>query len=243
MTANIALSKLTCLVLLAIVCGVPTSHATPMVWQLRDVTFDGGSVSGSFVYDAQTTKVLAWNIVAQGGSIDVSFADTAGCTDPSACDSAHRMFRGLPVSDEFIFTHGDSASSNASLGLVTSRPLSDGGGLVSLITGKSPGGSYLSCCESALQIEVMSGMLAAMPEPASLLCLFAGLQRSRGCNGLRAARHVCARIETAATQRAADCSLLRLLRRVALWSRCRFVWCDRRLFFLAGFGSFRRLRF
>jgi hypothetical protein len=151
-----------------------------MVWQLRDVMFDGGSVSGSFVYDAQTTKVLAWNIVAHGGSIDMSFADTAGCTDPSACDSAHRMFRGLPVGDEFIFTHGASPSSEASLSLVTSRPLSDGGGVVSLITGKPPGGSYLSCCESAVQTDVMSGMLAAVPEPASLLCLLAGIAALAG---------------------------------------------------------------
>ena len=180
MIARIARSKLTRLVLLAIVWGVPASYATPMVWQLRDVMFDGGSVSGSFIYDAQTTKVLAWNIVAHGGSIDVSFADTAGCTDPSACDSAHRMFRGLPVSDEFIFTHGDSPSSEASLSLVTSRPLSDGGGVVSLITGKPPGGSYLSCCESALQTEVMSGTLAAMPEPASLLYVLAGIAALAG---------------------------------------------------------------
>lgn len=180
MIARISLSKLTRLVLLAIVWGVPASHATPMVWQLRDVMFDGGSVSGSFVYDAQTTKVLAWNIVAHGGSIDMSFADTAGCTDPSACDSAHRMFRGLPVGDEFIFTHRASPSSEASLSLVTSRPLSDGGGVVSLITGKPLGGSYLSCCESAVQTDVMSGMLAAVPEPARLLYVLAGIAAIAG---------------------------------------------------------------
>jgi hypothetical protein len=177
MIARIALSKLAAVTLLAIVGGVPASHATPVMWQLRDVMFDGGSsASGSFIFDATTDKVLAWNIVAH----DVRFANTPGCTDPSGCDSAKLMSLGFPVSEDFIFSHGNTPGSGAFLSLVTSRPLSDSGGLVSLITGNPPGGSYLSCCESALQTELMSGMLAAMPEPASLLYVLVGIAALAG---------------------------------------------------------------
>ena len=232
MIARIALSKLTTLALLAIVCGVPASHATPMIWQLRDVMFDdGGSASGSFIYDATTDQVLAWSIVAH----DVRFASTPGCTDPSGCDSAKLVSLGFPVSEDFIFSHGNKPGSGAFLSLVTSRPLSEGGGLVSLITGKTPGGSYLSCCESALQTTVMSGMLAAILEPASLLYVLGGIAAlagmqwtSRRSSRLRAYRQ-------RGDYAAADCSLLLLLRRVAARSRCRLVLCYRRLFLLAGF--------
>jgi hypothetical protein len=45
---------------------------------------------------------------------------------------------------------------------------------VALITGAPPDSTYLSCCESTVATNLVSGVLASAPEPASLLYILAG---------------------------------------------------------------------
>jgi hypothetical protein len=161
--------------MLLIACALP-GYSAPVVWQLQDLTFaDGGSASGAFVYDAALGKVLDWNITASvdgnptfGSNVNIAFVK-------GASETAKRVQGNTPFSDDFIFSHGATPETMGFLSLVTSRPLSDKGGIVSLVTGAPPVGGYLSCCESAIQTSVISGFLATAPEPGSVLFVLIGI--------------------------------------------------------------------
>jgi hypothetical protein len=46
--------------------------ATPLTWTLQNVTFsDGGTATGSFVYDASTETVVSYSISVSGGNTTV----------------------------------------------------------------------------------------------------------------------------------------------------------------------------
>jgi hypothetical protein len=161
--------------LLLIACALP-AYSAPVIWQLHDLKFaDGGSASGSFAYDAAIGKVLDWDITASvdgnptfGNAVSIAFVK-----GPS--ESAKRVQGNTPFSDDFIFSHGATPETMGFLSLVTSRPLSDKGGIVSLVAGAAPVGGYISCCESAIQTGVISGFLATAPEPGSVLFVLIGI--------------------------------------------------------------------
>ena len=169
-------------VVFALACAVPPSLSAPLVWRLQDVKFDdGGTAFGSFTYDASIGKILDWNIVAAkhgadvfGTAIDIHFVNVPGCNDP-ACDLAQRFGGGLPPRDDFVFSHGDTPASSAFLSLSAARPLTNDPGLVSLVAEIAPAGSYLSCCENAVETGLVSGFLDSAPEPASVFCMLAGI--------------------------------------------------------------------
>src|SRR4051812_4896922 len=169
-------------VVLGLACAVPPSFSAPLVWRLQDVKFrDGGTAFGSFTYDASIGQILDWNIVAAhhgaevfGTAIDIPFVNVPNCNDP-ACDIAQRFGGGLPPRDDFVFSHGDPPASSAFLSLVAARPLTNDPGLVSLVTGIAPAGSYLSCCENDVNTSLVSGFLDTAPEPASVLSMLAGI--------------------------------------------------------------------
>jgi hypothetical protein len=192
MTGRRQFSTLAAAVVLAILCGIPPSYSAPEVWSLRDVKFDdGGTAKGSFIYDASLGKILGWDIVAfgHGGDVfgnplDILFAPDPGCTG-LGCDSASRVAGTVPLTDNFIFEHGSSPSSNAFLSLVASRPLTNGGGIVSLIIGTPPDGSYLSCCEAIVETNVVSGFLASAPEPGTVVYLLGGIMALAGMQWAR----------------------------------------------------------
>jgi hypothetical protein len=175
MTRSITHSLSVSVFLLLITCALP-GHSAPVVWQLHDLTFaDGGSASGAFVYDAALGKVLDWDITASvdgnptfGSNVNIVFVNGPG-------ETAKRVQGNTPFSDDFIFSHGATPETMGFLSLVTSRPLSDKGGIVSLVTGAPPLGGYLSCCESAIQTGVISGFLATAPEPGSVLFVLIGI--------------------------------------------------------------------
>jgi hypothetical protein len=185
-------SMLAAVALAALACAVPPSFSAPLVWQLRDIKFDdGGTAFGSFTYDASIGKVLDWNIVASGHGadtfgtpIDIPFVNVPGCNDP-ACDIARRVASGLPPQDDFAFSHGSSPASNGFLSLIAARPLTNDRGVVSLIAGPPAAGSYLSCCETAVQTELVSGFLDSVPEPASALGILAGIAALAGIQWAR----------------------------------------------------------
>jgi hypothetical protein len=193
MTRGKSFSMLAAVALAAFVCAIPASFSAPMVWQLRDVKFgDGGSAHGSFTYDATIGKILDWSITATGhggttfgAPIDISFVDVLGCNDP-ACDTAQRRLAGgLPPQEDFVFNHGATPASSAFLSLIPVRPLTNDPGIASLIAGSASGGSYLSCCEAGVQAYLVSGVLDSAPEPASVLCMLAGIAALAGMQWFR----------------------------------------------------------
>jgi MYXO-CTERM domain-containing protein len=175
MTGNRTLPLSVSAFLLLIACALP-GYSAPVIWQLHDLKFaGGGSASGSFAYDATIGKVLDWDITASvdghptfGNTVSIAFVN-----GPS--ESAKRVQGNTPFSDDFIFSHGATPETMGFLSLVTLRPLSDRGGIVSLVTGAPPVGGYLSCCESAIQTSVISGFLATAPEPGSVLFALIGI--------------------------------------------------------------------
>jgi hypothetical protein len=74
------------LCVLTILCGVTGSAwAVPVTWTLHNVVFqDGATVSGSFVYDADTNTYSAVNITTTTGPIRTGATYTFVCTTP--CD-------------------------------------------------------------------------------------------------------------------------------------------------------------
>jgi hypothetical protein len=69
---------------LAIFCAVPGSvSAAPVTWTLQGVTFnDGGTASGSFVYDAQTNTYSAINITTTTGTTRTGASYAFVCITP-----------------------------------------------------------------------------------------------------------------------------------------------------------------
>jgi len=186
-------SMLAAVALAAFVWAIPPSFSAPVTWHLRDIKFgDGGSAHGSFIYDATIGKILDWSITATGhgkdgfgAPIDVSFVNVLGCNDP-ACDTAQRQLAGgLPPQDDFVFNHGLTPSSMETLILASARPLTNDSGVVPLIAGTDSSGSNLSCCEMAVQTNLVSGFLDAAPEPASVLCMLAGIAALAGMQWFR----------------------------------------------------------
>ena len=55
---------------IAVLAGAPApSHATPVSWALQNVSLDtGGTLTGTFTYDADTSMYSAFNIVVSGGT-------------------------------------------------------------------------------------------------------------------------------------------------------------------------------
>jgi len=186
-------SMVAAVALAAFMCAIPESFSAPMVWQLRDIKFDdGGSAHGSFTYDATIGKILDWNITATGHGantfgtpIGISFVNVVGCND-RACDTAQRQLAGgLPAQEEFVFSHGATPSSMESLILSSARPLTNDPGAATLIAGTDSSGSNLSCCELPVQTNLVSGFLDSAPEPASVLCMFAGIAALAGMQWFR----------------------------------------------------------
>ena len=73
LTRSSILAKPLCVVLAMFGASLflaPQSHAAPLTWHLQGATFpDGGTASGSFVYDAATNAYSSINIVTTGGTV------------------------------------------------------------------------------------------------------------------------------------------------------------------------------
>lgn len=69
-------SKILGVVAMAFLAGPMSARAVPLMWNLQGVTFDdGGTATGSFVYDADTQTYSAINIQTTG---NLAFTYTAG---------------------------------------------------------------------------------------------------------------------------------------------------------------------
>jgi hypothetical protein len=116
---------------LSLVLGLD-AWAAPVTWTLSGVTFtDGGTASGSFVYDAVTDTISNWSISVEGGN--------TGTFPPVTYNTS--------TSDAFVDSGGAGTfgslfelnGSNRSLRLPAVSPLTDAGGTLALNTEDAAG--------------------------------------------------------------------------------------------------------
>lgn len=150
-----------CTVLLA---AAPAS-AVPVLWTLSGVGFDdGGSATGSFVFDADTATASA---VAITTTLGTSFAGTSYAhvfADGATAVSASTV-SGSPYTDEFV------------VALNFASALTNAGGVVSINTSSEIECSNASCDSHFTFRTGSSGTVSGtvIPEPASAALMGTGL--------------------------------------------------------------------
>ena len=179
------------LALLLVIGGSCSLRATPLTWILVNVTFHpglpavgpGGPIraSGTFTYDADTQKMLSWDITVSGAEDPV--IDFRYTPDSSFVPS---LFTG-PISTRFVVTlpgnppenpfgtdpFGDQ-SALLDLNFFASqgnRGLTNAGGIIPIVTG----GTQTINISTNTHYGVETGFVTTIPEPTSLLLAGVGL--------------------------------------------------------------------
>ena len=102
-------------------------QAVPVLWTLSDVTFDdGGTASGSFVFDADTVAFSAINVVTTDGA--VLLGTTYGFAHPGFPDDPNRFV----VADTLPLAVGIHA-----MALALASPMTNAGGVIPITAGPS----------------------------------------------------------------------------------------------------------
>ncbi len=152
-----------------------TAEAAPLKWTLTDVTSFGSSITGSFVYDADTDTYSHINITTSSGSVIPGGSWNTLAIDPKYPPSFFV---------QFVDTTGSDQSGANTLGLMFYYSLTNAGGTVNLFA------TYQGSCLTAScgTLGVYPGdptpgfnpnvtgyvVASAIPEPASLSVLAAG---------------------------------------------------------------------
>ncbi len=120
---------------LAFVAG--SADAFPVVWQLSGVTFaDGGTASGSFVYDASTNTYSAVNITTTPGTT-ITTGATLQYVSPGVTPSATGFLSGASNAADLTGTRA--------FALFFAAPLTNAGGLVTLATSQEASCANATC--------------------------------------------------------------------------------------------------
>ena len=147
-------------------------QATPITWTLSGVTFDdGGTATGSFVFDADTGNYSNISITTAGGTIaGATYAAALAFSGADDLDAVPAMLPDLTGSRVLI------------LGLFAA--MTNGGGTISIVAPNSHEGlcDDSNCSGGPVHRWVSSGVVTAIPEPGTALLLAIGLA------GLAAAR-------------------------------------------------------
>jgi len=166
---------LTALCASVVVVGIGASPnaalATPLTWTVDGAFADGGIISGSFTYDADTDSMSAWSLTVAGGNV-ASFP-----TFTYSNSVANSFINFTTTDDRFIFC-GNVNCDNGSreLRLAFAASLSDAGGTVAMLAGiadPTPPGFGFECYNCSPFRLITSGSAhagtpTAVPEPGTL---------------------------------------------------------------------------
>ncbi len=150
-----------------------SATGVPVTWTLSNATFnDGGTVTGSFVYNAESGAVSNWNIVTTAGSTLPAFTYTP---------SNSTAYGGLTAVDcnciQFtsneLFSNGlpppENYSENRLLVLTFDAPLTDSGGTVNIFVDNSNDNASHECLDCdpfrLLTQGSVTGQAQAVPPP------------------------------------------------------------------------------
>ena len=138
--------------------------AGPVTWTVNGTFADGGTVTGTFVFDAATLLVNSWNIAVAGGDTAHYPAYTYG------------MSAAAPVYNDFLYPEVQItfySDNSRMLVLSAIAPLTDAGGTINLIGFLSANNFSGECYNCAPTRFLQSGTLTAspadnaVPEPAT----------------------------------------------------------------------------
>ena len=127
-----------------------SAFAVPVTWTLSGVTFsDGGTASGSFVYDADTNTYSAVHIETVAGSspnaslntTSLNYVCTAPCTGPAPSANNVLVLSRVPATD---LTNTPALALNA-----FGAPLTNAGGSIAIIGGGNALCVDATCSDSA----------------------------------------------------------------------------------------------
>ncbi len=143
--------------------------ATPVLWTLSGVTFnDGGTASGSFLYNADTNAFTSINVTTTPGS---NFSGAAYI----AFSPSHSSTNGGELF--FVTASSGNLSNTPSLFLDLSSPMTNGGGTISFITSFVAAGTGddwfegqcigSTCAGGTILRDLTGGEIVSTPEPNS----------------------------------------------------------------------------
>jgi hypothetical protein len=162
--------------LLNLVLSVPllaitafAASGTPITWTLQNVTSQGTNITGSFVFDADTTTYSNIDITTSGG---IEIPSVTWLNKASCCSAA----TDLPLVD----TAAADQTLADLLDLFFATALTDAGGTVgisetSLGHCESSDCSFFTPILGGVSTDVSGHLVAGVPEPSSIALLCAGL--------------------------------------------------------------------
>jgi hypothetical protein len=151
---------------LGLAAGFTPAKAVPVTWTLQDWTFnDGGSASGSFVYDADTNVFSDMFIATTNGSA------RTGAIYGEAISGGNTAFSAVP------FAGFPSLVSSPNLVVMFASQLTNLGGIVDVFMGQEATCDNVACTSLAGPIRFLEdgSVVAATPIPAALPLFLTGL--------------------------------------------------------------------
>src|ERR1700676_4034094 len=168
--------RLLCLVCLIGCSTVTTVRASPITWSFNATYDDGGTASGYFIWDADTSTPIGWDIVSTAGthvssSYNPSLTGNLAVPVPAYTftapgDSGFYPNLSGPCSTELFSITSDNPRIADGICIDTVSPLTDAGGTVALASEDVVYHEYSSATYS--QASIISGTLTSTPEPSTL---------------------------------------------------------------------------
>jgi hypothetical protein len=159
--------------------------AHPILWTINGTFSDGGTVTGTFVYDPDVgvnRPINTFNVAVSGGDTAVFF--------PYDFTPANSRGEGSePPTGVIIFSSDNTylGGETYDLSFVPASPLTDAGGVINLNVSSPESGNCFDCdpFRTFISGTITAATPPATPAPPSLLLILVGLT----CAGLYAARH------------------------------------------------------